>query len=257
MKKFQQQRRPQKTSWEKDSKWYGELTAGAGHYYHEHVVIPGVMRLLNLKDGSKLLDLGCGTGVLARQLKENRDYLGIDVSPGLIDEAKRFDKKPNHEYLVRDVTKPLAIPQDFTHAVLILSLQNMRDPVSAIKITADHLIQHGILIIVLNHPCFRIPRQSSWETDEKNKLQYRRINRYLSPLEIPITMHPSKHNSPVTWSYHLPLSAYTKMLRDSGFLIENIEEWTSDKKSEGSAHRQEDRARNEFPLFLAIKAVLK
>ena len=45
------------------------------------------------------------------------------------------------------------------------------------------------------------------------------------------------------------------MLTDNGFLITNIEEWVSPKKSEGPMAIIEDRARNEFPLFLAIKAV--
>ncbi len=213
------------------------------------------MRLLNLKDGSKLLDLGCGTGVLARQLKENREYTGIDTSPSLIEEAKRFDHKPNHKYLLNNITKPLNFNNSFTHATLILALQNIKDPASAINNAAKNLINNGVLVIVLNHPCFRIPRQSSWGIDEKSKLQYRRINRYLTPLEIPITMHPGKHNSPVTWSYHQPLSAYIKMLKEAGFLIETVEEWTSDKKSEGTAAKMENLARSEFPLFLTIKAL--
>jgi hypothetical protein len=33
-----------------------------------------------------------------------------------------------------------------------------------------------------------------------------------------------------------------------------MEEWCSDKKSEGAAARMEDRARKEFPLFLTILA---
>jgi len=38
-------------------------------------------------------------------------------------------------------------------------------------------------------------------------------------------------------------------------VIANLEEWTSDKVSFGKSARSENRARREFPLFLAIKAV--
>lgn len=77
----------------------------------------------------------------------------------------------------------------------------------------------------------------------------------MSPMEIPINMNPSDRNSPITMSYHFPLSDYSKMLKDAGFVIDLIEEWTSDKESEGRAARMENRSRSEIPLFLAIRAV--
>ena len=76
-------------------------------------------------------------------------------------------------------------------------------------------------------------------------------------MEIPIRMNPSDPQSQQTMSYHRPISDYSKMLYDSGFLIEKIEEWTSDKESVGRAGRMENRARAEIPLFMAIKAVKK
>lgn len=76
-------------------------------------------------------------------------------------------------------------------------------------------------------------------------------------MEIPINMNPSDRNSVVTMSYHFPISAYSKMLKDTGFAIDLIEEWTSDKESEGRAARMENRSRSEIPLFFAIKAFKK
>lgn len=243
------------TSWEKEHRWYAASTRDAGHYFHEHVVMPGTKKLLGLKPTSALLDLGCGSGVLGRAIPKDVRYLGLDMSPSLIEDAKNQDRAPSHHYDVADVTKPLPVPKNFTHAALILSLQNMKDPFKAIGNAASHLLPNGIVVIVLNHPCFRIPRQSSWGIDEKNKLQYRRINRYLSPLEIPVTMHPGHKNSTVTWSYHYPLSVYASMLKTNGFLIETLDEWSSDKKSHGSSAKMENRTRAEIPLFLAIKAL--
>ena len=111
--------------------------------------------------------------------------------------------------------------------------------------------------MVLNHPAYRIPRQSSWGIDDARKIQYRRIDKYMSPMDIPINMNPSDRSSPITMSYHYPISTYSKMLKDAGFVIDLIEEWTSDKESEGRAARMENRSRAEIPLFLAIKAVKK
>jgi SAM-dependent methyltransferase len=243
------------TSWNRVGKWYNEKVGCYGWYYHEHVVLPGVIRLLKLSANSSLLDLGCGQGVLARRILKSVKYVGIDAAASLITFAIKQDRSANHTFLVGDVTQQLPISEKFTHAAIILALQNIEFPALAIGTAASHLTSGGKLVIVLNHPAFRIPRQSSWGIDQHSKLQYRRENIYMSVLKIPITMHPGQ-GGPVTWSFHEPLSAYTKMLADNHLVIENLEEWTSDKESVGKAGKMENRSRAEFPLFLAILARL-
>ncbi len=131
----------------------------------------------------------------------------------------------------------------------------MEQGAAAIQTAARHLKKKGKLLMVLNHPCFRIPRQSEWGVDAQKKLQYRRINSYLSPQKIPIQTQPGKgEQSATTFSYHHPLSDYSLWLQQANFSIAHLEEWCSDKKSEGSQAKMEDRARKEIPLFLAIIA---
>jgi ubiquinone/menaquinone biosynthesis C-methylase UbiE len=250
--------RRKNTPWQKVAPWYNKITRGGeGHYYHEHVVIPGVLRLLNLLPDSKVLDLACGNGVLAGKIGRDVEYLGIDSAYSLIDQAKQTDRNPKHEYLDSDVARPLTIPSDFTHATIILALQNIRDSQKVLDNASKHMLPGGSLVIVLNHPAFRIPRQSSWGIDEAKKMQYRRIDKYMSPMNIPINMNPSDKNSKVTMSYHLPLSEYSRMLKAARFAIDSIEEWSSDKESVGRVARMENRSRSEIPLFLAIKAFKK
>lgn len=77
----------------------------------------------------------------------------------------------------------------------------------------------------------------------------------MKPIEIPISTNPGKGDrSKETWSFHYPISAYSEMLYDNGFVIEKIEEWVSDKTSTGGAADMENKARIEFPLFMAILA---
>ena len=73
----------------------------------------------------------------------------------------------------------------------------------------------------------------------------------MSPLEIPIQTNPGK-STENTLSFHLPLSYWTESCYDAGILIHNIEEWCSHKESSGRMARMENRARKEFPLFMAI-----
>ncbi len=245
-----------KTSWSSVAKWYGDLVGAGGHYYHQHVILPRLKQLLVAHDSESVLDIGCGQGVYARTLPPGVLYTGIDASKSLITQAKKLDENKNHKYFVADATRGLPVPSNsFDLAVALLSLQNMQDAHSAITHIAFSLKIRGEVVIVLNHPAFRIPRQSSWGKDETNKLEYRRINRYLSPLEIPINAHPGDKTSPLTWSYHQPLEYYVKALKNAGMVVTDLEEWTSDKISHGKVAKAENRARAEFPLFLAIKAV--
>lgn len=243
------------TSWHGVKKWYNNLVGTDGHYYHKHIVLPGVLRLLNVSKESRVLDMGCGQGVLARALPEVGEYQGFDIASGLVAAAKAETKIENYSFQVQDVTKKMTgAKPHFTHAVFILSLQNMKDAQAAISNATSYLVPGGMLVIVLNHPCFRIPRQSGWNVDEKTKQQSRWINRYLSPQEIPITMNPGQRSSQVTWSFHHSLQDYAKMITRGGMNITALEEWASDKESEGKAARMENRSRAEIPLFLAIQA---
>ncbi len=239
------------TSWESSHRWYDSIVGEKGHYYHEHVILPNTLRLLNLKANDSLLDLGCGQGILSRHIPSQVAYTGVDASPSLIREAKN---RSRHTFQVADITEPLNLPP-FSHAAMILVLQNIEADELAIANAAHSLKSGGKFLIVLNHPCFRIPRQSSWGIDEAKKLQYRRIDLYMTPLKIPIQTHPgSSENSPQTWSFHQPLSHYITALAKVGFVIEQLEEWMSDKTSSGGKSRMENRSRNEFPLFLALLA---
>jgi hypothetical protein len=113
----------------------------------------------------------------------------------------------------------------------------------------------GHLILVLMHPCFRIPKQSAWGWDEKSKSQFRRVDQYLTSSKTPIQMHPGSDPSSTTLTFHRPLQAYLNTLGSHGLLIDHIEEWPSHKKSQpGPKAAALDKSRKEIPLFLAIRA---
>ncbi len=245
------------TSWEGVGGWYQQIVGESGHYYHQAVILPKLLKMLAVKPGHSLLDLACGQGVLARALPDAVQYQGLDLAAGLIKMAKKQATSKQQEFAVQDITQPFTLQKkDFDYAAIILALQNLEQPLEALKNARRHLKEHGKLFIVLNHPCFRIPRQSSWQIDEAKKVQYRRIDRYMSPMKIPIQTHPGKPSKETeTWSFHYSLSNIAECLASAGFLISSMQEWCSDKQSTGKNAKMEDRARDEIPLFLAIEAV--
>lgn len=242
------------TSWKKVGKWYDQIVSKEGHYYHQEVIFPKLKEWLKFEVGDALLDLGCGQGVLSHQLPAKTAYFGLDLAPSLIDKAKEY--APKHQFFVRDVTEPLKIKKtDFSHAIFVLSLQNIENPGKALEQASSHLRKGGKLTLVLNHPCFRIPRQTHWDINHDKKLQSRRIDRYMTPMEIPIEMSPGdQKKSSKTFSFHFPLSTICHLLHQAGCVITRVDEWCSNKKSTGKWAKMENRARTEFPLFLAIES---
>jgi ubiquinone/menaquinone biosynthesis C-methylase UbiE len=242
------------TSWEKASGWYNNIVGEKGHYYHKNIIFPKLLEILQLKNQKKsLLDLGCGQGAFARNLPNSVEYCGIDIASSFIHFAKKYNKNKLHQFIVKDITKPLNMSKtNFDFVTIILALQNIENILGTLKNAFQYLKPKGEIIIVINHPCFRIPRQSMWEVDEKQNVQYRKITRYLSFLKIPILQHPGQAKSNILPSFHNPISVYSKLLKEAGFVIKEIDEWVSDKKSTGSKKRMEDKARSEFPLFMTI-----
>lgn len=239
------------TSWEKVGGWYKSLVGKQGHYYHQHVIIPNVLRLLELRDDFSVLDLGCGQGILASAINQKADYTGVDLARNLIDEARVNDKNPKHKYIVADITKELNFNYRVDRITLILTLQNIRRPFFVFKNISKLLRNDGKVVMVINHPCFRIPKHSDWLIEKG--VQYRKVDSYMSNIEIPIDSSPfDKRDNKVTWSFHYPLSTISEMMFDNGLCIEKIEEWVSDKVSTGGAARMENHARKEIPMFMAI-----
>ena len=143
----------------------------------------------------------------------------------------------------------------FEKVIIVLALQNIKDIGGTIKECSRVLRDRGTLIIILNHPAFRIPKYSSWGLDEEKAIHYRRVDAYMSESEAEIAMHPREEGGEKTLSFHRPLQVYGKVLTKNNLVITGIEEWISHKTSKEGPHSlMENKARKEFSLFLALKA---
>lgn len=243
----------QKSSWQKVAPWYEKLVGEKGQYFHKQIILPGVLRLLDFQQGMHLLDLGCGQGILERMIPPGIKYTGIDVSRDLITYAKEHARHLKHVFVAADATVNLDFPDgEFDRVSLILSLQNMSSWEGVFDNISRLLKVGGKAVLVLNHPHFRIPRQTAWGEDEKSKLQYRKVYRYMTQMEVPIEMEPGKSGKKVTWSYHRSFNDLFQLISSRKMAVEALEEWTSDKASQGPKAKMENRARNEIPLFMAI-----
>ncbi len=144
----------------------------------------------------------------------------------------------------------------FDAAACVLAIQNIHPLAPVFNSIARILKPGGRLVMVMMHPCFRGAKETSWGWDEAAKVQYRRIDRYLIPRKTPIVTHPGSNPDQYTWEFHRPISGYIKAMSQGGLLVDAMEEWASHKKStSGPRAGAENVAREEIPLFLAIRAI--
>lgn len=244
------------TSWGQSAEWYSSYLENTEDSYQKQVILPNLLRVLNLSNKDKVLDIACGQGFFSREFAKTRALVsGVDISSELIREAKRLSPK-EIAYGVSKANDLKSINNEsFDTATIILAIQNIEDMNGTFAEASRILKKGGRLVLVIMHPAFRIPEGSSWGYDEKEEIQYRRVDRYLSLAKTELLVHPGKENSPVTISYHRSLQDFSKSLFKNKFAITRLEEWISHKKSQkGPRSKAEDRSRSEFPLFMMIEA---
>jgi SAM-dependent methyltransferase len=231
-----------------------------GSEYHRAVAVPALLKLLDPQRGESILDVGAGQGVLAPPIHSaGAHYTGVDASPRLIQLARTRHGKEGR-FLIGDARKLPALRElregSFDAVVFLLSLQDM-DPLDKVLAGANWALKPGgRVVLLLTHPAFRVPRQSGWGWDEGRKLVYRRVDRYLTPLPVPLKPHPGRDTSGTTWSFHRPLEAYVNGLVAQGLLIDRFDEIPAHKIDLGGpSRRAESMARREIPLFLGLRAL--
>lgn len=242
----------------KNTSWGGAAIVGD---YQKNLILPNLLRLIEIKKGEVILDLGCGPGFFAGEfIKKGARVIAVDNSEDLIKQAKGQNLK-NAEFYAASADKLEFLKNETANkATLILAIQNMESPDGVFKECARILKPEGRLFMVINHPAFRIPKSSEWGWDPVKKIQYRRIDSYMSESKEKIRMHPSVSSEQAqedyTITFHRPLQLYFKFLNKNGFCVSRLEEWISHRKSEpGPRAKAEDSARKEIPLFLFLEAV--
>jgi len=263
------------TSWGAIANWYDDMVEDTTDSFQRNVLLPNLIRLVEPKSGMRILDVACGQGYFARAFAKNgADVIGCDISEELIKLAKGHEGCV--EYFVAASDKMSFISDaSIDVVVIILALQNIERFVETIRECSRTLKIGGRLIFVLNHPAFRVPKNSSWRWEEKTSLQskvesprsegqdqamkmYRRVDSYMSEAKIQMDMTPREKvnaDKKFTISFHRPLQSYFKALNKSGFAVTRLEEWISHKKSEsGPRSAEEDRMRKEIPMFLMVGA---
>ena len=183
------------------------------------------------------------------------------LSKNLIETAKKNLKEEKVSFYITSAHRAQFLKdKSIDTIVVVLAIQNIENVNEVLLECKRVLKDNGRIVLVLNHPAFRVPQGSDWYFE--NGVQYRIVDRYLSESKIFIDMTPGERNPKKkvkTITFHRSLQYYMKLFAKNNFAITRLEEWISHKESGiGPRKEAEDKARKEIPMFmcLEIKKVL-
>lgn len=263
------------TSWGKVADWYDDYM-DSDDSYQKAVILPNLLRVLDIQRNETVLDIACGQGFFTERFaRQANAVFASDISRELLKKAEQKavqERLKNISFFAKPANDLSFAPNmSVDKAACVLAAQNIKELDEMFKECARVIKKKGKLVLVINHPAFRIPQGADWyfndnearKKDDPNfHKQGRVVYQYLSEGMIKIDMNPgltleeSKYKK-YTISYHRPMQVFTKWLTKYGFAITRIEEWASHKKSQGGPRaKAEDNARKEIPLFMCIEATL-
>lgn len=188
-----------------------------GDPYRRLVMIPTILKLLPDIKGKKIVDIGCGNGILIPYLLKLSPKLvvGTDFLPELVDVARKRlpDSVKIYEH---DVTKKLNIKEaPFDGCICNFVLNAVEDIESAFKNMYRLLDNNAFLILGVIHPIFLLGRNLLSEPMLKG------YKSYFKGLMV-IDGYSEKDKYVEFNSYTHPPSAYINAAINAGFRIEKM-----------------------------------
>jgi SAM-dependent methyltransferase len=129
---------------------YNEIAADFNTTRKKEIWPEMILFTKDIKDGARVLDLGCGNGRLLEALKDKKiEYLGIDNSESLIKFAS--ENYPGYQFIVSNILNPNTIQdKEFDYIFCLATLQHLPSRelrVQALRLMKNSLSEGGQIII--------------------------------------------------------------------------------------------------------------
>lgn len=242
--------------------WYDEKQGDTGDAWHRTLIDPGLFaRIGTVTAGTRVLDLGCGNGYIARRLaRSGAKVVGVDASDALLERARaREQAEPLGVVYHRTDASDLRMLSDrsFDLAVANMALIDFADAAGAIREVGRVLVPSGRFVCSLSHPCFDVDTRSAWQVEMAlgSTTVYRKVTGYREPHSDIFPWRLPDGKVVRTVGYHRPLSWYVKELRKAGFVIVDLEEPAPAPDYVGV--RAQKEWLEQIPLHLVVEARLE
>lgn len=190
----------------------------------DHVLVPTIMELSEGCDFSSVIDLGCGPGLLTKQISSKAGRIvGIDASSEMIKVAEINNQTvTNAEFfsLSIDEFTHSGYVSTFSLAVANMTLMTVLNLEELLKCVALLLADKGQLVFTITHPCFW-PLYHGYA--RKQWFRYKDTTFIEDVFRISLDSPP---DGPRTIHIHRPIEQYVHSILTSGFRIEEISEPT-------------------------------
>jgi 2-polyprenyl-3-methyl-5-hydroxy-6-metoxy-1,4-benzoquinol methylase len=104
----------------------------------------------SLPSTAKILDVGCGNGVITRHLgRLGFNVLGIDVSDKTIEKARVIDPMPNVQFMQKSAEELVASGEKYDAVICSEVLEHLNDPGKLLNVLYQTLADNGKLIVTV------------------------------------------------------------------------------------------------------------
>ena len=108
---------------------------------------------MNIADGDRVLDLGIGTGVSMNFYPPHANLIGVDLSGGMLREARKKIREMNLDRFFVFQANALQLPfadSTFDHVFISHVISVVSDPVMLVR-EAQRVAKPGARIVIVNH----------------------------------------------------------------------------------------------------------
>jgi len=128
----------------------------------------------SLPVNGRILDVGCGNGVISRHLgRLGYNVLGVDVSDKTIDMARAIDPMHNVVFMKKSAEELVASGEKYDAVICSEVLEHLNDPGALLKVLSASLAENGKLIITVPNgqgpretfvtkPVLNMRRKNNW-----------------------------------------------------------------------------------------------
>ncbi|MFT7484449.1 MAG: hypothetical protein ACI9F9_000289 [Candidatus Paceibacteria bacterium] len=218
------------TSWDMKAADWDEQVGEEGDMNRRLNSDPVLWRFAGEVDGLDVLDAGCGTGYLSRELtRRGARVVGVDFSPEMIAiaQTRATEQGLAIDHRVGDCSHlfigegPQAGSFDLAFSNYVL--MDLADLNGNIRSLFQALRPGGMAVLVFSHPCFPQGETTLASDDPRDpSVRYHWSHNYFEPRAF---LEPAWGRFDSAFpSYHRPLSSYFAAFRAAGFEVTDLEE---------------------------------
>ncbi len=176
--------------------FFDERAVGWDEYaHHDESKIEAILDLIVISTGSRVLDVGCGNGILApfliNRIGREGNLLSLDVSPRMIEVARGKHRHKNIEFLCDDIQTVQLKKNNYNTIILYSMFPHIDYKQKAISRCAMFLKPGGRLCICHSDPRYKI-----------------------------IQIHKRKDDTPVSGDEFPPTSEVVDMVENAGLKLQ-------------------------------------